>query len=120
MWAINGEYINKGYLYKLLNEFKYLEVQKPEGYSIEKVDESISELVGDKNIGTKNMLTTPKNLIVIMNESLADFGEFSNYIASEDVLSYIHSLNLLLQKNFFHNIVLLQFLKQLRTAAIQN
>lgn len=102
MWAINGEYINKGYLYKLLNEFKYLEVQKPEGYSIEKVDESISELVGDKNIGTKNMLTTPKNLIVIMNESLADFGEFSNYIASEDVLSYIHSLNGNARKGFLY------------------
>ncbi len=41
---------------------------------MKKVDESISELVGDKNIGTKNMLTTPKNVIVIMNESLADFG----------------------------------------------
>ena len=48
------------------------------------------------------MLTTPKNLIVIMNESLADFGEFSNYIASEDVLSYIHSLNGNARKGFLY------------------
>ena len=105
MWDIAGEYVNKGFLYKLAGEFQYLNVDKPEGYSSTMVNSVLQKNVtqiAENSFDTKLNQTIPKNIIVIMNESLADFSEFNNYTASEDVLPYIHSLNRNIKKGFLY------------------
>lgn len=94
-WDTAGEYENKGYLYKLACETQYLAIDKPVDYSVERVNEIA--LVTEKNdIQEKESETIiPENIIVIMNESLADFEEFDNFKASEEILPGIHNL----QKN---------------------
>ena len=42
--------------------------------------------------GTSTVKTVPQNIIMIMNESLTDYSVFDNFAPSEDVLTFIHSL----------------------------
>lgn len=42
--------------------------------------------------GTSTAKTVPQNIIMIMNESLTDYSVFNNFAPSEDVLTFIHSL----------------------------
>ena len=44
----------------------------------------------------------PKNVIVIMNESLTDFEEFENFSASEEILPNIHSLQKNTKKGYLY------------------
>lgn len=65
----------------------YMVAEKPEGYSVEQVQEIAADYIGQASEGT-----TP-NLIVIMNESLADYTEIGNGLEfSEDYMPFIHSL----------------------------
>ena len=74
LWNVSKEYVKKGYLYMLAGEGKYFSVEKPADYSIEKVD-SITEEAEKKYTASADSgnVTQPENIIMIMNESLADF-----------------------------------------------
>ena len=43
LWNVNKDYTQKGYLYTLLLEARYISVEKPDGYSQQKVDEILAE-----------------------------------------------------------------------------
>ena len=67
----------------------YLAVDKPEGYSSARVQEIAEDYIGTGNGDTAQ---TP-NIIVIMNESLADYEDIGNKLEfSEDYMPFIHSL----------------------------
>lgn len=110
-WDTAGEYTNKGYIYKLACETQYLEIEKPENYSTEQVNKIVEtvkknalteENADDKaSEGTKTQ-TVPKNLIVIMNESLTDFEAYDNFQASEAILPGIHSLQENTKKGYLY------------------
>ncbi len=75
----------------------YLSVDKPEGYSIEKVKELAEPYLrlgeaGPTDTETQADMQQP-NLIVIMNESLADYTEIGQGLQlSEDCMPFIRSL----------------------------
>ncbi|MCD8346598.1 MAG: LTA synthase family protein [Lachnospiraceae bacterium] len=66
----------------------YLVVDKPEGYSLEAVQEIAADYVASED----DTVDTP-NLIVIMNESWADYTDIGNTLElSEDYMPFIRSL----------------------------
>ncbi len=91
LWNVAEDYINKGFIYKLICELQYIQVQKPQGYSSERASQILAETETkfSENEITK---TVPQNLIVIMNESLADFEMLSDFRCSEEILPTMHSL----------------------------
>ena len=96
LWNVNKDYTQKGYLYTLLLEARYISVEKPDGYSPQKVDEILAEnekeTSEEKKIAAGNQ-TVPQNIIMIMNESLADFESTGDLQTDTEILPFIHSLN---------------------------
>ena len=89
-WDINSNYQEKGSIYTLLLECNYNHVKKPAGYSVSKVrqieksiDESSTEDVGD---------IQPENIILIMNESLADMSHIGDVQTDTAILPNIKTL----------------------------
>ncbi|MDO4322893.1 MAG: sulfatase-like hydrolase/transferase [Lachnospiraceae bacterium] len=75
----------------------YLAVDKPEGYSVEKVREIAEDYVAaeagtDGKDSGESGYDTP-NLVVIMNESFADYANIGQGLSmSEDCMPFIHGL----------------------------
>ena len=77
-----------GFLLNFTVALRYSSVEKPTDYSHDKVLELMEQypaLEGDPD-------RQPTNLIVIMNESFADFAVFDDFEASEDPTPFLHSL----------------------------
>ena len=77
-----------GFLLNFTVALRYSSVEKPADYSREQVLELMEQypaLEGDPD-------RQPTNLIVIMNESFADFTVFADFEASEDPTPFLHSL----------------------------
>ena len=77
-----------GFLLNFTVALRYSSVEKPAYYSHDKVLELMEQypaLEGDPD-------RQPTNLIVIMNESFADFTVFDDFEASEDPTPFLHSL----------------------------
>lgn len=121
-WNLKATYRDKGAITTLIAEFSYLKEEKPEGYSADLVREAVqefaeiesagglaeaaeSETVPEAGTGTdgsgesdgaapvrRAQLTTPVNLIAIMNESLADYESLYPLKVNEEVLPFIHSM----------------------------
>lgn len=71
----------------------YLAAEKPEGYSIDKVHEIGEKYVQQESGNEGTADSKPDTLIVIMNESFADYTDIGNGLAlSEDCMPFIHSL----------------------------
>lgn len=67
----------------------YMVADKPEGYSVERVEEIAQDYIGQDNRADAD---TP-NLIVIMNESFADYSDIGQGLDfSEDCMPFIHGL----------------------------
>ena len=77
-----------GFLLNFTVALRYSSVEKPADYSRDQVLELMEQypaLEGDPD-------RQPTNLIVIMNESFADFAVFDDFEASEDPTPFLHSL----------------------------
>lgn len=88
LWDLAGNYRQMGYLYSMLCWEKYLDPDKPDGYSVEQVKketEGISPTEGNVNL-------QPENLIVIMNESFADLEMIDNIETNTELFPQIKSL----------------------------
>lgn len=93
MWDIESNYREKGFLRTLLSEIQYLKEKAPEGYSVEEVAE-ISDSYAEKydnRLMEQNI--QPENVIVIMNESWADFRYISEFHGSDTITPYIDSMS---------------------------
>lgn len=73
-------------------QLKYLFVEKPEGYSVERAEELINEAKAvygsDKSLSGHN---TP-NIIVIMNEAFSDLNILGDFTTNEDYIPFVRSL----------------------------
>ena len=73
-WDIESSYAWGGYLRTLLAQISYIEVEKPKDYSVQKVKDIAERSATEYDMDTaKEDLKSPVNLILIMNESWADF-----------------------------------------------
>ena len=97
LWNVNKEYQNKGIVYTFAREFRFVFVEEPAGYSTEAVEEISA---GIQKVSSEKQSTeiVPENIIMIMNESLADFESIGEVKTDTEILPYIHSLD----KNVIH------------------
>ena len=68
------------------HSIRYIKGHKPEGYSEDKVEQISEQYPGIKGNGKK------PNIIMIMNEALADFSSISDIETNEDYMPFIHGL----------------------------
>lgn len=89
MWDIMETYKEKGFIYSLLLETKYINQDKPSEYSINYVKEIVAKC--EEREEAKEI--KPTNIIVIMNESLADLEMISEIKTEDTVLPFLHSMS---------------------------
>lgn len=86
---------DSGYFSAFVKNIREGAVTEPDGYSVEAVGE-IAENNRQENAAVKEDTTAKEdkkpNLIVIMNESLTDFGLIGDFETEEDYMPFIHSL----------------------------
>ena len=93
LWDTRTDYVEKGLIYTLMAEGQYLKVDKPEGYSVAKVEKIKEELnITDVSQSENKEQTIPNNLILIMNESLADLSVIGELPTDNEILPYITNL----------------------------
>lgn len=87
-WKPTMQSKEEGFLLTFADNLTRGSIQKPEGYSKEKVKELTEQYQTDANA----VVEERPNIIVIMNESFADLEEFEMFSASEEIQPYLHSL----------------------------
>lgn len=92
LFTPNVLYRNNGFAGAFLSNLRYLNVEKPEGYSAgtaRELQESLEP--GDETAGV-DLMDKP-NIIVIMNEAFSDLSVYGDFGVSEDPLPFWHSLS---------------------------
>ncbi|MDO4475393.1 MAG: sulfatase-like hydrolase/transferase [Lachnospiraceae bacterium] len=98
-------YIDSGGLLIFAKSFKVLFVEKPEGYSaaeIRRIEETYpaenpgepeeAAASGEKSVGNQAVTTRTPNVIIVMNEALADLQQTGSFETSEEVLPFLSGL----------------------------
>ncbi|MBQ7785579.1 MAG: sulfatase-like hydrolase/transferase [Clostridia bacterium] len=87
LWFINDTFMKNGILYMPYLETGYYFQSAPKGYSLKRV-EQIAQQAPASSAGEG---IVPENLIVIMNESLADLNCISEIHSDQPILPFIRS-----------------------------
>ncbi len=83
-----------GNIVAFIMEMKYLDVEKPEGYSEKETAELYEELKGEEYIAAVSdpgSLRRP-NIIVIMDESFSDLSVLGKFEVSQDYMPFLHRI----------------------------
>lgn len=71
----------------------YLAVDKPEGYSLDKVQELAADYIDQGDLASDDKEKEQPNIVVIMNESFADYTDVGRGLEfSSDPMPFIHNL----------------------------
>lgn len=88
-WDIESNYREKGLIYSLYLQCRYLIPDRPEGYSAQAARD-IAQRAGEQGAEAERII--PENVIVIMNESFADLESIHPIEANVELLPYFHQL----------------------------
>ena len=88
-WSLPGSYQDFGYATSTAILLKSTIFEKPDGYSVAAVEETAENIAYERQAISD---VTPENLIVIMNESLADMRVIEDFETNEEFFPFIHSL----------------------------
>lgn len=91
LWRPQRNYAKNGSLLSFFLSYTYYRVEKPEGYSLEKVTEIADQYQSD-TAGADNGNVKP-NIIAVMNETFSDLSVNGELSTSEDYMPYIHGLS---------------------------
>lgn len=94
LFTPNVLYRNNGLMGGFLGILKYLKVEKPDGYSPQKAQETAAQYEDDAIAAdaAETELTELPNIIVIMNEAFSDLSVFGDFETDSDYMPFIHSL----------------------------
>lgn len=79
-----------GFLLNFTVALRYSSVDKPKNYSKDEVLNLMDQYPGAAG---NESVTHPTNIVVIMNESFADFSIFDNFESSEDPTPFLHTMS---------------------------
>ncbi|MBP3702098.1 MAG: LTA synthase family protein, partial [Lachnospiraceae bacterium] len=92
-------YRRNGFLISFLMNCKYLGVDKPENYNVDKLEETVDETLEDALLSGEDDIpvTAPvdgqqPNIIVIMNEAFSDLSVLGDLETNKDYMPYFRSL----------------------------
>lgn len=88
-WSLDGSYRDFGYAVSTAILVKSMVFEKPEGYTPEAAEEAAQDIQYTSHASSD---TVPENLIVIMNESLADMRVIGDFETNEEFFPFISSL----------------------------
>lgn len=95
VWMPQRDYARTGCALSFLLTWTYYVVEKPDGYSVERVEEITegytSDEAGAEEEAEEGEGTRP-NIIAIMNESFSDLAVDADIETSEDYMPFIHNL----------------------------
>lgn len=92
VWHPQIRYAKNGTALSFVLSWTYTRVEKPSGYSADKVAKLVEAYESDIAAVTTETSEQTPNVIAIMNESLADLNYNGDIELSEDYLPFIHSL----------------------------
>lgn len=99
LFAAKRLYSRNGFAVSFLSNFRYMNVQKPVGYTtknakeiMSKSDERVASAT-DTKTQTNKFLKDKPNIIVIMNEAFSDLSARGKFETNEDYMPFIHSLS---------------------------
>lgn len=99
LFAAKRLYSRNGFAVSFLSNFRYMNVQKPVGYTpknakeiMTKSDERVASAT-DTKTQINNLLKVKPNIIVIMNEAFSDLSARGKFETNEDYMPFIHSLS---------------------------
>lgn len=90
LFTPNVLYRNNGFMAAFLANLRYLDVEKPAGYSAAAAEEIAHPWKEDAE--TTDISDSP-NIIVIMNEAFSDLSVYGDFGTSEDAMPFIRSLS---------------------------
>ncbi len=90
-YAVDQEYLHKGYFYILFSEVQSMLQDKPENYSVESIRDIVNNV--ENGISVESTDDSPMNIIVIMNESFADFDVLGAVKTKEKIAPYIKGMD---------------------------
>lgn len=85
--GLNMVYRKNGFMGSFFSNLRYINVEKPENYSAEKVEE-----IEKQYQAAENAQEEQPNLIVIMNEAFADLSYLADFETNEDYMPNFHAL----------------------------
>lgn len=88
-WRQNIQYRTCGTVISFMENMRFLDIQKPEGYSVDEIEE-LKWRYTSKEV-TVNENRKP-NIIAIMDESFSDLSVVKDLNTNEEVMPFIHSL----------------------------
>jgi len=91
LFTPNNLYASNGFAVSFLVNLQYINVDKPEGYSLDAVNEIIEKAESeyqDSALETEEM----PNIIVIMNETFSDLSVLGDFETNEDYMPFFRSL----------------------------
>lgn len=97
LFTPNVLYRNNGFMAAFLANLRYLDVEKPQGYSADAAEHirSMYEKEEGGLVTDSEDLSEKPNIIVIMNEAFADLSVYGDFETSSEYMPFIRSL----QKN---------------------
>lgn len=90
VWDMKGMYDTLGYTFGFAETLRKSEVESPSGYS-EDVIAGIAEKYKGNTVAAQTASVENPNIIVIMNETLADIGDVGTLDCKKDYMPYLHS-----------------------------
>ncbi len=105
LFTPNVFYRNNGLLVSFLMDMRYLNVEKPEGYTADQVQQIEQQLAGENEKTDYQVSEESPNIIVIMNESFSDLSVLGDFETNEDYMPYIHSMQENTQKGWMYSSV---------------
>ncbi len=96
LFTPNVRYRNNGFLAAFIGNLHLINVEKPEGYSVEKVEEIAEETAADTDSSRADTasfeLSSAPNIIVIMNEAFSDLAVLGQFEVTEDYMPNFRKL----------------------------
>ena len=109
LFTLNVLYRNNGLAAGFIGNLRFLHIQEPDGYSVEKLEELLQERTSGEtqtestgensakaeNGGTASDGKEPKenpNVIVILNEAFSDLSVYGSFNTSQEVMPFFNSL----------------------------
>lgn len=91
-WAIEENYQTYGYIRTILAALQFLRIEKPSGYSANELKEIVNKYSNEGEMEYNVQTIQPKNIVMIMNESWADFRCISAFDQDDTITPYIDKL----------------------------
>lgn len=92
LFTPNVLYRNNGIAGAFLSNLKYIDVEKPDGYSVRAAQEIADTSVEENAKKAYSETDDQPNILVIMNEAFSDLRVYGDFATSEEFMPFIDSL----------------------------